>query len=70
MKIFVFKTNISNEEQKQMVKPLLNQIKGITRWSVNLDDKDNSMRVEGHGIKPEKIKDIISIAGFECEIMY
>ena len=70
MKIFVFKTNIKNDYQKEMVAPIINQIKGINRWSVNLEDKNRALRIEGHGLKSQQIEEMISKAGFECETMY
>ena len=70
MKIFVFKTNIKSEEQKEMLKPILNQIKGINRWQVNLEDKDKELRIEGHGIKPETIRALTSTIGIKCRIIW
>lgn len=70
MKIFVFKTNIKNDFQKEMVAPVINQIKGINRWSFDLEDKNKVLKIEGHGLKSEQIEAMISKAGFECETMY
>ena len=65
MKIFQFKTNINSARQEEEIKPLLQEIKGITRWSVNQD----AMQVEGYGIKPEKIIDIVTRAGYTCSMI-
>lgn len=65
MKIFQFKTNINSVQQQEKIKPLLHEIKGITRWSIN----NNAMQVEGYGIKPEKIIDIVTSAGYTCTII-
>lgn len=67
MKIFQFKTNISSAQQEEKIKPFLNDVKVITRWSVN--HNTNSMQVEGYGIKPEKIIDIVTGAGYMCAII-
>ena len=69
MKIFIFKTNIETEEQKEMLGPILNQFKGINRWQVDLNDKNKEMRIEGHGLQPEKIKSMLSTVGIKCKIM-
>ncbi|OFY84677.1 MAG: hypothetical protein A3F72_16040 [Bacteroidetes bacterium RIFCSPLOWO2_12_FULL_35_15] len=70
MKIFLFKTDVKNDYQKKMVAPVINQIKGINRWSFDLEDKNKVLRVEGHGLKPQQIEEMISNAGFKCETMY
>lgn len=70
MKIVVYKTNLKNEYQKEMITPVIEQIKGITRWSIDFEDKDKVLRIEGHGLKSKQIEADIIKAGFECEILH
>jgi copper chaperone CopZ len=70
MKIFVFKTNLKNEYQKEMITPAIKQIHGITKWNVDFDDKNRALRIEGHGLNSKHIESVVRTAGFECEQMY
>ena len=70
MKIFVFKTNLKNDYQKEMIAPVIKQIKGVTRWTVDFEDKNKVLRIEGHGLNSKHIQSEITNAGFECEKMY
>lgn len=70
MKIIVFKTNLRNEYQKEMIAPVILQIKGVTRWSIDFDNKDKVLRIEGHGLMAAQIAAGIIEAGFECETLY
>ena len=70
MKAIVFKTNLQNDYQKQMLAPVISRMKGVARWSVDFMDKNKTLRIEGHGLKPQKIQEDITNAGFECKMMY
>lgn len=70
MKIFVFKTNLKNEYQKEMITPAIKQIQGIKKWNVDFDDKNKALRIEGHGLNAKYIESVVRSAGFECEQMY
>ncbi|WKZ74563.1 MAG: hypothetical protein QY303_10455 [Vicingaceae bacterium] len=70
MKVIVYKTNIKNEYQKEMIAPVIGKIKGITEWSIDFEDKDKVLRIEGYSLNPKHIEAVIIKAGFECEILY
>lgn len=70
MKTFAFKTNVRNDYQVLMVSPVINQIRGIQKWSIDFNDKNKVLKVEGYGLNSSKITEQIIEAGFDCEKLY
>ena len=48
--IFVFKTTIKTNEDKQKVALILDSISQINRWTVDCEDCDCVLRIEADGI--------------------
>ena len=46
MEVYVFRTGAAKEEDVKKVAPLLNSIKGVHRWTIDLEDPENILRVE------------------------
>ncbi len=70
MEIFIFKTDIKTNKKINIVKPLFNNISSIQDWSVDTEDIDNVLRIEGnHGIDENKIMQMVKTKGFSCEIL-
>ncbi|MDE3247687.1 MAG: hypothetical protein KGO82_03440 [Bacteroidota bacterium] len=67
MTILVFKTNLRTRTMVQQISPELNQVQGILRWNVDLQDIDNVLRVEGEGITVNGIVNRLVEAGYRCE---
>jgi len=65
--ILVFKTNLRTRTMVQQISPELNQVQGILRWNVDLQDIDNVLRVEGEGITVNGIVNRLVEAGYRCE---
>ncbi len=65
----VFKTNIKYKGQtKPVIKKLEENFPG-SNVNFDLEDCDNILRVEGDGICPFKIADLVMADGYECEIL-
>lgn len=67
--IEVFKTNIKRKGQtKPVIKKLEKNFPG-SYVNFDLDDRDNILRVEGDGICPFKIIDLVMADGYECQAL-
>jgi len=67
--IEVFKTNISKrDESRSLVKKLLSHYPE-SRVNIDLDDCDNVLRVEGTNICPDKIIELVTADGYQCETL-
>jgi len=65
----VFKTNIRHYYQSQsLIKKLLGYFPG-SMVNFDLEDCDKVLRVEGNGICPLKIIDLVTADGYECEAL-
>lgn len=65
--IIVLRTNINNVSALSMVAGILNAHPQILRWTIDLEDEDNVLRIESDTLT---IKDIITTlqeAGYEAE---
>lgn len=52
----VFSTNLQTPEEVEDISITLNGLKGIVDWSVDLEDWEKVLRVEGTGIQAREIK--------------
>lgn len=67
MEILVFKTNIRNKRQVNIIKPFLKNIEDIREWNVDLQDIDKILQIESIKTSAKDIENIIMKAGFECQ---
>lgn len=67
MDILIFKTNLYSPERISQVKPVLQNIKGINRWNVDIHDCDNVLRIEATELSPRSIETVLQEAGYFCE---
>ena len=61
-----FKTNINCGNCVRAVTPGLNKEIRIVSWSVDLDNEDKVLSVEG-SITPDEVVDLIKTIGFKAE---
>lgn len=67
-KVYVFKTNIKSNSELNIVKPLLNHHPSIIKWSVDMEDVDNVLRVEAEkNLNLNDIIDEVNSKGLCCE---
>ena len=67
MEVFVFRTGINNHEHIQTIAPKLNSLNGVYKWSFDLEDHENILRIEAVGISPRSIEDTLSQENYYCE---
>jgi hypothetical protein len=65
--VLVFKTNINCESEMQKLAVLLNAIKEIEYWNIDLTDCDRILRVKTTFISPVSIMQLARQVGFMCE---
>ena len=66
-KVMVFRTNLNSKKDIDRVAPLLDTTHIVLLWSVDTNDIDKVLRIEGFSDKPEEINAIIKRAGYQCE---
>lgn len=66
---FVFRTNLQTPEDVEDISMTLNGMQGIIDWSVDLEDWENVLRVEGAGINPERIISKLRLLGVKIQEM-
>lgn len=69
MDILIFKTDIANRWHKSMAQKLLNNLEGILRWTVDVEDIDHVLRVEAVNLPPRHVELVLAMGGYYCEEM-
>lgn len=68
VRIHILKTNIETKQAVNTLKLLFNTHPGIIKWSLDLEDIDNVLRVESSkNISKEDIIDEVKSKGIYCE---
>jgi hypothetical protein len=67
MEVLVFKTNLRFKKQINAVTPHINNLRGIARWNVDLDDTDKILRIESVDLNPRFVEATLKQAGYYCE---
>ena len=65
--IYVFKTSVETEKDIQRLKPCLNKVIPLAKWTFDLDDCDKILRVDTPAGSPETIIRTLQDTGFNCE---
>ncbi|GAC1451850.1 MAG: hypothetical protein NVSMB7_14490 [Chitinophagaceae bacterium] len=65
--ILVFKTDVRSRKRVNALAPHLQNMKGIIKWNVDLQDADKVLRVECASISSGTIEKILQQAGHYCE---
>ena len=68
MKTLKFSTNINCGNCIRTISPFLNETEGIINWSVDTDDPDKILTVEGEDISASTVIDTVEDAGFDISI--
>jgi len=63
----VFRTSLNDKDDVERVSGILNSLKGITDWHVDLDDWEKVLRIESEGVPAANIIDALQIAGVSIE---
>ena len=67
MDILIFKTNLNNPELINQVQPFIQNMQGIQRWNIDIQDCDNVLRIEATELSPRSVEAVLQNAGYYCE---
>lgn len=65
--ILVFKTNIKYKKDLEKVQDILKVHPKITKWHVDLSDRDKVLRIESIDLLPHQIINQLQQVGFSCD---
>lgn len=67
-KLLILKTNILSKRKLQLLAPAFNEHRSIQRWTVDLEDIDKVLRIEGDSrIDQSEIIELVKNNGFYAE---
>ncbi|MEW7278994.1 hypothetical protein ABW636_10400 [Aquimarina sp. 2201CG1-2-11] len=65
MELLIFRTDIKSKKKVKFLKPVFKKYTDILRWSVDLEDIDNVLRIEANtNITEDDIIKIVQLHGF------
>ena len=67
MNILIFKTDIANRYHYSNASQVLQNIPGILKWTVDMDDVDHVLRIETQQLQPYHIEESLAQAGYYCK---
>lgn len=65
--IFVFKTSVSSKKMVKRLTPLLYNSFPDAKFSFDIDDCDNVLRIESDLDVSERVINQLKVVGFDCE---
>lgn len=65
--IVIYKTNVSDESELNVLRPYFSKIFPEIRWSFDLEDCDKILRVDGVFFEKEDVVRLLRYHGFFCE---
>lgn len=70
MQLFIFKTDINTIQEVRTVNYLFNNHTTINKWSLDIEDIDNVLRIEAReNLLEQDVISLINACGFKCEIL-
>ncbi len=70
MELLIFQTDIKSKKKVRSLKPVFNNHSEIIKWSVDLEDIDNVLRIEAtKNVSEKDIIDLIQVKGFYIKTM-
>jgi len=68
MKILVFKSNISNDNDMSELKTVFLKHSYVNGWSVDFEDIDKVLRIESsEDLSEDEVVKMVCLVGFYCE---
>lgn len=65
----VFKTNVQKVAESRVLTQKLFEHVQATKISFDLEDCDKVLRIEGESFLADEIIDLVTSAGYQCEVM-
>ncbi|WP_106790843.1 hypothetical protein [Aquimarina sp. Aq78] len=70
MELLIFRTDIKSKKKVKSLKPVLNNHSDIIKWSIDLEDIDNVLRIEATtNLSEVDVIDLVQIQGFFIKIL-
>lgn len=70
MNLLIFQTDIKSKKKVKSIKPILNEHSDILKWSVDLEDIDNVLRIEAtDNITETDVINMVRPHGFYIKIL-
>ncbi|MBG6130839.1 hypothetical protein IWQ47_002303 [Aquimarina sp. EL_43] len=67
IKVFVFKTSVTNETDISIIKSHLDDLPQILKWNFDLEDDDNILRIESQSNIIQQVVKEFKKLGYQCE---
>ncbi len=65
MELLLFQTDITSKKKVKSLKPMFNNHSDILKWSIDLEDIDNVLRIEATtNLSEEDVIDLVRVQGF------
>jgi tRNA G26 N,N-dimethylase Trm1 len=70
MEIYIYKTNILNQEKAKALNTIFSKHSEISRWTVDTEDIDKVLKVESkQPLAENELMQELNHAGFSCEVL-
>ena len=70
MQVYIFKTNIPDQDMAAQLAPVFEQHTNILHWTIDTDDIDKVLRIEAHDLLSEsELMQDIHRSGYSCTVM-
>lgn len=70
MELLIFRTDIKSKKKVKSVKTVFNNHSDIIKWSIDLEDIDNVLRIEAtKNLSEEEVIDLVKIKGFYIQAL-
>ena len=67
MKVFTFTSNIACNACLSKVKPFLDELDGVTKWEVDVNNPQKILIVESEELSAEQIQEAVAKAGYQLK---
>lgn len=65
--ILIFRTNIRNHADRELVRSGLDGMRSVQQWSVDIEDVDCVLRVVSNGISAQEVVALVRACGYDCK---
>lgn len=69
MNVLVFRTNINTDERVHRAACRLCKLRGICKWSIDLEDHNCVLRIEADSLTEADVIRLLTRAGLQCDIL-
>jgi len=70
MELLIFQTDIKSKKKVKSISPILNGRSDILKWSIDLEDIDNVLRIEAtENLLEEEVINLAKVKGFHIKAL-